>query len=502
MTRRATSHRTARRLAGGVLATTTALGVLAGGGTPASAADPTGEPAARWGSTGRWITDDQGRVVITHGINQVTKTAPFAPDAVGFGEDDAAFLARQGFTSVRLGVIWAAVEPKPGQYDDAYLARIQRTVNTLSRHGISSLLDFHQDMFNEKFQGNGMPDWAVQDGGAPNIKAGFPGNYFFNLAVQNSFDAFHDNKPGPDGVGLADHYAGAWAHVAKYFRGTPGVMGFDLYNEPWPGKAWLGCIALWGCPIQDGRLQRVQQRSIDAIRKVDPSTTIYYEPMQFFNIGIPTHVKPKGTNLALSFHDYCTAQAITKTYLGCKVPDSRVFANAEKHSREMGRPTLLTEFGAIKDPGVLRGQTDLAMKNRVGYQYWAYTGGDPTTAGPGNEQALVFDPKLAPKDSNVDWGKLSQVAVPHPYLVAGTPQSYSFDRDAGVFRLRWTSAKVGGGTFPAGSSSTIVVPDVAVPKGYTVKVTGGTVTSASDARRLTVRLDPGATTVDLTLTRR
>ncbi|GAE67744.1 hypothetical protein JCM18909_825 [Cutibacterium acnes JCM 18909] len=48
---------------------------------------------------------------------------------------------------------------------------------------------------------------------------------------------------------------------------------------------------------------------------------------------------------------------------------------------------MLTEFGAITTPAVITSQMDLAARNRVGVQWWAYTAGDPTTAGPGTEQA-------------------------------------------------------------------------------------------------------------------
>src|SRR5437763_3416993 len=61
---------------------------------------------------GRWITDARGRVVILHGINMVYKLAPYYPQAIGFDDDDAAFLARIGFDAVRLGVIWKALEPR------------------------------------------------------------------------------------------------------------------------------------------------------------------------------------------------------------------------------------------------------------------------------------------------------------------------------------------------------------------------------------------------------
>ena len=139
---------------------------------------------------GRWITDASGHVVIVHGTNMVYKLAPYYPSAAGFGADDAAFLQRIGFNAVRVGVIWKAVEPQPGAFDDAYLARIAATVRTLARHGVLSLLDFHQDMYNERFQGEGAPDWAVQDGGLPNPKLGFPGNYVGNPALEHSLDQF------------------------------------------------------------------------------------------------------------------------------------------------------------------------------------------------------------------------------------------------------------------------------------------------------------------------
>ena len=92
--------------------------------------------AAQISHDGRWLTDAQGRTLILHGVNMVAKRPPYAPDALGFGADDARFLARNGFNTVRLGVIYAAVEPQPGVYDDAYLDRIARTVDQLGRQGI------------------------------------------------------------------------------------------------------------------------------------------------------------------------------------------------------------------------------------------------------------------------------------------------------------------------------------------------------------------------------
>src|SRR5437773_8011965 len=119
------------------------------------------------GHRGRWLTDASGRAVIFHGVNMVMKVPPYQPSALGFGDDDAALLAREGFNTVRLGAILKAIEPKPGVFDAAYIDGIRNTVRTLGVHGIQVLLDFHQDMYNERFHGEGLPDWMVQDDGLP-----------------------------------------------------------------------------------------------------------------------------------------------------------------------------------------------------------------------------------------------------------------------------------------------------------------------------------------------
>src|SRR3954451_12729430 len=71
-------------------------------------------PTLPLGHAGRWITDADGRVVILHGLNMVFKRPPYAPDAIGFGEDDAAFLASEGYDTVRLRGVCQAGGPAPG----------------------------------------------------------------------------------------------------------------------------------------------------------------------------------------------------------------------------------------------------------------------------------------------------------------------------------------------------------------------------------------------------
>ena len=88
--------------------------------TPAAAAtlkanDTEPNPVGFTTHQGRWLVDSTGRVEVPHGMNMVEKSAPYypGPQADGFGADDAAYLASQGYTYVRLGIEMNALSPPP-----------------------------------------------------------------------------------------------------------------------------------------------------------------------------------------------------------------------------------------------------------------------------------------------------------------------------------------------------------------------------------------------------
>jgi endoglycosylceramidase len=453
-----------------------ALTILACVAGPAAAA-----PGTHPGHAGRWITDSRGRVLVLHGVNMVYKVAPYYPSVAGFGDDDARFLASEGYDTVRVGIIYKAVEPRPGVYDDAYLAQIARTVATLGRHGIWSLLDFHQDMYNERFQGEGWPDWAVQDDGLPaEPKNGFPLNYLTMPALQHAFDHFWANSAGPGGVGLQDRYAAAWRHVAAYFRRQPWVLGYDLLNEPWPGTTWAQCLNPQGCPFFDAVMTAFIKRTIAAIRLADPATLIWYEPNVLFNNGPKTNVGNVGDRRAgFSFHDYCLA-ASGGVYPReqCDVSDDLVFANALRRADETGDALLLSEYGATNNLQLLTDMVERADANMIPWQYWAYCGcSDPTTTGPGDVQAIVRDPARPPSGDNLQTAKLGVLSRPHPLAVAGTPLGFGFDPQTRRFKLRYRTVPAGGGAFAPSTLTEVALPHRQYPLGYTAVVHGGRIRS-------------------------
>jgi endoglycosylceramidase len=99
---------------------------------------------------------------------------------------------------------------------------------------------------------------------------------------------------------------------------------------------------------------------------------------------------------------------------------------------------------------------------------------------------------------------LDALAVPHPDLVSGTPDSYGYDTSTSVFSLTYSTERASGtGAFSAGSVTSVSVPSVQYPSGYAVTVSGGTVVSTggvlevascSGATSVTVTVSPGSGT--------
>lgn len=467
-------------------------------------------PTPPLGHSGRWITDAQGRVVILHGLNMIRKFPPYAPDAVGFGNDDADFLAAQGFNTMRIGFVYKGLEPQPGRYDDAYLARIADLAGMLGDRGFYPLVDFHQDQYNERFDGQGFPDWAVQDDGLPNQPDnGFPGNYLTMPSLQRAFDHFWANDPGPGGVRLQDSYAAAWRHAAQRLASDPRIVGYDVFNEPWPGSDAASCANPSGCPdFDENKLTPFSERTFAAIRAADPRRLLFYEPVLLFNSGAETHHGDTGDARAgMSFHLYClgATPGLPQTQSstdpgGCKVGEQRVFDDADAQAKRTGDALLLTEFGALDDVGVIARVADAADKNMVGWQEWAYWNRDPSADRP--TEGLIRDIGKPPTPDNIKQDKLDVLVRAYPRAVAGTPRKFFYDRAARVFTLSYSTARAGGGALAPDAESEVWIPPRFFPRGYDVTSTGAHVTSAPDATLLTLRNETGARNVTLRVTPR
>lgn len=181
--------------------------------------------------------DEHGRQVILKGINMVSKDRN--KGYIGTWDDeDFNKLKSWGVNVIRLGIIWDGLEPQPGVYNDEHLDRMDRIIELAYRNDIWVILDMHQDLYSYVYGADGAPAWACLDDGLLHIahEGTWSDAYFTSPAIQRAFDNFWDNIKVDD-LGLQDHYAAAWQHVAMHYANNDAVIGYDIMNEPFMGSS-------------------------------------------------------------------------------------------------------------------------------------------------------------------------------------------------------------------------------------------------------------------------
>lgn len=189
------------------------------------------------------FVDEDGRHRIFHGVNVVYKSFPWIPKTnefdpfLSFSEMDMDNLKRWGMNIVRLGAMWPGVEPTKGFYNESYISELSSIVQKLSKRGIYTLLDFHQDVLSEKYCGEGVPLWAAQ---SDEMSSGFPqplewkpfdqdenqvprsidcnshgwAEYYFAKATSRAYQNLYQNRDG-----IRDHFVRFWQRLAmQIFR--------------------------------------------------------------------------------------------------------------------------------------------------------------------------------------------------------------------------------------------------------------------------------------------
>jgi endoglycosylceramidase len=233
---------------------------------PALHAEP--DPVA-----GGRIVDAEGREVLLRGVNvnalaEYWASGPF-PTVFPFLEGDAERIAAVGWNAVRLLLSWSRVEPAPGQYDDAYLDQVAAVIDQLAARGVYSIVDLHQDAWGATLAApldepcpptaspalgwDGAPAWATFDDGA--VRCATAGIRETSPAVVAAFDAFWNDRPGPDGVGIRTRYARMLGYVAGRFARATAVAGYDLMNEPnaFTASAQQALAAMYGDALREIR---------------------------------------------------------------------------------------------------------------------------------------------------------------------------------------------------------------------------------------------------------
>jgi endoglycosylceramidase len=493
---------------------------------------------------GPYLYDRAGRVVFLHGVDAVYKHAPFelypAPGKPwNFSAADASLMARLGFNVVRLGMTWSGLEPgtakandpaicgrgaatNPHQFNQAvitrYLDRLTQTVDLLGRFHIYTILDMHQDVYNQLFDGEGAPAWAVCTNGRPNVDR--PGRWSLEYGTAATDAAFRNFWNNDVRGNLQGQFDLVWADVARNFRHNPWVLGYDPFNEPFSTAlvsygdehfdTQLACFYAGtryiSSPVHGSRAPRCPRHDpakgvIPTILANDRSHLIFDEPDNFASGGLPTFIGPlRLHNLVYNVHVYCGARSpITgnpTNVLQCTDQERHSLTVRYEDRPEMasrvqpgGPGWLVTEFGASSSVPLLANLTATMDAHQVGWIYWSWKYyGDPT--GSASESLVMANGRLR----STAW-VLSRT---YPEAVAGRPTAFWFSPDTGDFSLSYVP------NHHVHAPTVVFVPTaIHYPHGYCASVSGGRVVSkrgsdllevqnASVGQRVVVRVSPGA----------
>jgi len=422
---------------------------------------------------GMRLLDELGREQIFHGIN--LKGDNRIDEAITWLDEDFFRRSKElGFRLLRLGIGWKDYEPEHGQYNEALLQKIDRLFDWAAKYDVYIFFDMHQDLYSAFADnvGNGAPAWATVTDGIKRGKTHFVWGegYFWDRAVHRAFDNFWRNTP-VDGKGLQDHFAALWQMLARRYGDHPALFGWDLLNEPHPGKVGgkvfrkLIAKLVRMCLISP-KVHRIKffksvinkekhgfmldvltpemmhkitgaayktvyqfeleyyapfvARMSKALREVTPNGIIVLEHNYFSNLGIPFNTKlPEWENSILySPHGYDLTVDTPAYKYANNARVGYIFDQSRESQLRAGIPTMVGEWGGGGEGEGFFPHIEFLMNKFDSYNwsntYFAYKKG-------------FYDKPL-----------IRVVSRPHPMAVNGEIKSFDVDSQNKIFTLNYT----------------------------------------------------------------
>ncbi len=390
---------------------------------------------------GERLIDGDGREVILRGFcaGQRSKLPPFypfdpVPDFDTALEKFADTTCSLGFNVIRLLIIWEAVEPERGRYDEDYLANYEKIVNAFARRGVRVIVDSHQDVASRKFCGDGLPGWALAEryqDKQDKINCRLWEINYLTPKVLTSFDRLWSDKDG-----IQERYVAMFEMLARRFKDQPAVIGFEPVNEPPPGYWGILHYNEW----YQKQLFPFYEKVGRAVHSVDNRYLIFADICSIENqTGIWNLKlrKPEVANLVFAPHYYDMGTFGISWSPGGNQETMRKGVTRHKQlARKWGVPILFTEYGVsmLRDDAAqyiarLYGVFDeLCLSGTV----WEASM-SPTLW---NRRQKNF---LDPEDGSIR-PKAFALDRPFPEAVAGEIEEFYFDAETGTFKLSWQEA--------------------------------------------------------------
>lgn len=383
---------------------------------------------------GAFFRDAQGAVHILRGVNATgdAKVPPFMPLRDPTQLDP---LQAWGMNVVRLIFIWEAYEPKPGRYNKAYLDYVTRVAHWAWQRNIFTIIDFHQDGFSRVLLsgcGEGFPAWTIAEGieqHAPDNGercALWPARTLFDRDLEAAWRGFYANVND-----ARSHFLEMTRRVAQRMSEVPGVIGYDLLNEP------LG--------EENTELMRLYEDEENTIRSADPQAILFVSPRAAVSVGLPTGLPmPSFKNMAYSPHYYDTLVVGLKVWVGHMFFSP--FDTMLDTARAWNVPLFVGEFGAPADAWHAAGYMDTVFRRMnehfVSGAQWTYS----ARWTPGRKDGWNGEDFSIVDEHGTQRANFR--ARPYPQRIAGTPREMQINRedDKCYMELQWDHAPAQGET--------------------------------------------------------
>ncbi|MBI5502555.1 MAG: cellulase family glycosylhydrolase [Deltaproteobacteria bacterium] len=361
------------------------------------------------------LADDEGRAVFYIGVNlgEETKRPPdFLPD---LGDGELELLEEWGVTLVRFLVLWEAIEPERGVFDEAYLGTVRAQLDRLAAHGIDAVLDMHQDIFGRGFGFAGAPRWACDEAHYADFTPMEPWfmNYF-SEDVEACFDALWSDRT------LWDELRDAWAHAAAALGAHPAVIGFDLFNEPFQGSIATTTFEREVLPAFHAHLAAAFTGAAAAKR-------VFVEPAVTYDFSPQTRLPPFAAGEGFAPHYYPTFVA-AGSYSGRESDVAADLRDMAGDAARLGGPLFLGEFGIANDAGdaaaYLADMIDGTLALGGSMAPWDFSRGGPGGYG-------LRDP------DGVPYPCAAALRRPYVHRLAGRLVSTTYDRATGTLDVTW-----------------------------------------------------------------
>lgn len=391
-------------------------------------------------TSGQTIRDAHGRMVLLRGVNTGgrSKFHPYMPFDFAEGDFEAALdayldrLVYWGFTTLRVPFSWAAFEPAPGDFDAAWLARYDALLDGAADRGMWTIVDFHQDVYGEWFCGDGFPAWTWDGEVGPDCHddEGWFLRYLEDEEVKHAYDRFWANEDG-----IQDAFWAMWVQMATHQQGRPGVIGFELINEPYPGTT---PGAEWG----PATATPFYEHGAATVQAVVPDALIFFDSTGVDAVLQQTDLdRPDAANMVFAPHFYDPSIFFSGDTIEADVVAG--MGGWADVGAAWDMPVLVGEYGVQPDrdgAGPYAAQHYEALDlYRMHGTWWEYS---TSTELWNHEDLSITEADGSERDTLLDG-----IVVPYPRAIADDPgaaaPTWSWDPADRVFSLAYTGLAQG-----------------------------------------------------------